>query len=37
MGRLLYIIEDQQKASGSQLVILAGLEKFRVAYTFNPF
>jgi hypothetical protein len=30
MGRLLYITEDQQKPSGSQLVTLADLEKFRV-------
>jgi Helix-turn-helix domain len=30
MGRLLYIREEQQKPSGSQLVTLADLEKFRV-------
>jgi hypothetical protein len=30
MGRLLYITEDLQKPSGSQLVTLADLEKFRV-------
>jgi len=31
MGKLLYITEDPQKPSGSQLVTLADLEKFRVA------
>jgi len=30
MVRLLYITEEQQKPSGSQLVTLADLEKFRV-------
>ncbi len=30
MGRLLYITKEQQKPSGSQLVTLADLEKFRV-------
>lgn len=30
MGRLLYIAGDQQKPSGSQLVTLDDLEKFRV-------
>lgn len=30
MGRLLYITEDPQKPSGSQLVTLADLEKFRI-------
>lgn len=30
MGRLLYIESDQEKPSGSQLVTLADLDKFRV-------